>query len=174
MEENLVSRLHEMHRRNDYSMQDSTPYSTTATGASSSSSSVVTSVTTTPATSPLLNYHVVDSQSQSDSVYLNSMRFTHAHIQASSSQQQQGPVAHSSNSVVYHFEGPSTSSSYHSSAQGLMQQQQPTTGTFISGNTNIFDHPGSSQPATFQRQSSTGSEHGFVVPTTQFVSFLLD
>ena len=164
-----------MHRRNDYSMQDSTPYdSTTATGASSSSSSVVTSVTTTPATSPLLNYHMVDSQSQSDSIYLSSMRFTHAHIQASSSQQQQGTVAHSSNSVVYHFDGPSTSSNYHSSAQGLMQQQQqPATGTFIGGNTNIFDHPGSSQPATFQRQSSTGSEHGFVVPTTQFVNSLL-
>jgi len=53
-----------------------------------------------------------------------------------------------------------------------MQQQQPTTGTFIGG--NIFDHPGSSQPVPFPRQSSTGSEHGFVIPTTQFVSCLLD
>jgi hypothetical protein len=101
------------------------------------------------------------------------MRFTHAHIQASSSQQLQGQVAHSSNSTIYHFDGPSTSSSnYHSSAQGFAQQQQPTTGTFIGG--NIFDHPGSSQPVPFQRQSSTGSEHGFVIPTTQFVSCLLD
>lgn len=168
VEENLAHRLHDLqHRRHDYS----TPYNTTTAGASSSSSSVVTSNPTTPASSPLLNYHVVDNQQQSDSSYINSLRF--AYSSPSSQQQQQSPVTQDS-SNVYQFDVPSTSSNYHSTAQGLMQQQQ-TIGTFIGGNTtvNVFDHPGSSQPTNFQRQNSGGSDHGFVVPTAQFVSQMI-
>ena len=165
----MAHRLHDLqHRRHDYS----TPYNTTTAGASSSSSSVVTSNPTTPASSPLLNYHVVDNQQQSDSSYINSLRFAYS-SPSSQQQQQQSPVTQDS-SNVYQFDVPSTSSNYHSTAQGLMQQQQ-TIGTFIGGNTtvNVFDHPGSSQPTNFQRQNSGGSDHGFVVPTAQFVSQMI-
>ena len=40
-----------------------------------------------------------------------------------------------------------------------------------SGNVNVFDCPPSAQQGIFQRQNSSGSEHGFAIPSpAQYVS----